>query len=442
MTAEAQATVIELEGDSSAPAPLSDSARWRILLYASVLIFLLGFGGPYLGLIDVPISFFLKNKLHMRAHEVATFRAWSAAPLYVSFLFGFARDRWNPFGMKDRGFMVLFGSITALVYLTFAFIPVSYLTLLIGVIILTVSYLFVISAQNGLVSTIGQQHVMSGQISTVLNTVASLPVLAAFLLGGFLSDQLEGQNADIAARILFLIGAAVMAAVALYGAWRPKVVFDNVHAETGPTMNPLADLKRLARHWPIYPALLIWLLWNFAPGSVTPLQYYLQNTLHARDAQWGEWNAIFAGSFIPTFMLYGVLCRRFPLKTLLWWGTVVAVPQMVPLAFIHTVNGALIAAVLIGLMGGVSSAAYIDLLIRSCPRGLQGTTIMMSTGLYWIASRFGDILGTNLYDHYGSFTVCVIAITVVYALILPTLLLVPKNLIATADGEVPDGGFT
>jgi hypothetical protein len=31
---------------------------------------------------------------------------------------------------------------------------------------------------------------------------------------------------------------------------------------------------------------------------------------------------------------------------------------------------------------------------------------------------------------------------VVYALILPTLLLVPKNLIATADGEVPDGGFT
>jgi hypothetical protein len=141
-------------------------------------------------------------------------------------------------------------------------------------------------------------------------------------------------------------------------------------------------------------------------------------------------------------MLYGVLCRKFPLKTLLWWGTVVAVPQMVPLAFIHTVNGALIAAVLIGLMGGVSSAAYIDLLIRSCPRGLQGTTIMMSTGLYWIASRFGDILGTNLYDHYGSFTVCVIAITVVYALILPTVLLVPRNLTATADGEVPEGGFT
>jgi len=439
MTAEAGASASHAE--SATPAPLSDSVRWRILLYASILIFLLGFGGPYLGLIDVPISFFLKNKLHLKASEVSTFRLWSAAPLYVSFLFGFARDRWNPFGMRDRGFMVLFGSITAIVYLTFAFIPVSYLTLLVGVIILTTVYLFVISAQNGLISTIGQQHVMSGQISTVFNIVGSLPTLAAFMLGGVLSDQLEGQNADEAARTLFLIGAAVMLAVALYGAWRPRVVFDNVHSESGPAKHPLSDLKRLVGHWPIYPALLIWLLWNFAPGSVTPLQYYLQNTLHAKDAQWGEWNAIFAAFFIPTFMLFGVLCRKYPLRPLLWWGTVVAVPQMVPLAFIHSVNGALIAAAFIGLMGGVASAAYIDLIIRSCPRGLQGTTLMMSTGLYWIASRFGDKLGTSLYDHYGSFTICVIAITVVYALILPTLLLVPKRLTATADGDVPEGGF-
>jgi hypothetical protein len=54
-----------------------------------------------------------------------------------------------------------------------------------------------------------------------------------------------------------------------------------------------------------------------------------------------------------------------------------------------------------------------------------------------IASRFGDVLGTTLYDNYGGFAVCVIATTVVYALILPTLLLVPKRLIATADGEAP-----
>ena len=147
-----------------------------------------------------------------------------------------------------------------------------------------------------------------------------------------------------------------------------------------------------------------------------------------------------AAAFIPTFMVFGLLCRRFPLKTLLLWGTVVAVPQMVPLLFIHSVTGALIAAVPVGLMGGVATAAYLDLLIRSCPPGLQGTTLMMSGGLYFIASRFGDVLGTNLYG-YDVALLFVIAITVVYALILPTFLLVPKRLIATADGQMPDFNF-
>jgi hypothetical protein len=204
--------------------------------------------------------------------------------------------------------------------------------------------------------------------------------------------------------------------------------------------HPLQDLKKLVQHWPIYPALLIWLLWNFAPGSITPLQYYLQNTLDASDAHWGEWNAIFAASFIPTFLVFGLLCRRLPLKTLLFWGTVVAVPQLVPLLFIDLVTGALIAAVPIGLMGGVATAAYLDLIIRSCPEGLQGTTLMMSTGLSVIIARFGDVLGTFLFDSYGGFLACVVAVTCVYALILPTLLLVPKPLISTADGEAPKLG--
>jgi Major Facilitator Superfamily len=423
-----------------APAGLPRSARQTIFLYLGILIVLLAFGSPAGGLIDIPISFFLKNKLHLEAHQVANFRLATAVPLYLSFVFGFVRDIWNPFGMRDRGFMLLFGSITVLLYVLFAFTTNSYLTLLVAVVLLTTSFLFVSSAQNGLTSTIGQQHAMTGQISAVWNVFLSIPTVGAFFVGGALSGMLEGQNADQAVRILFLTGAAIMAAVTLYALWKPRDVFDNVRIEAVTGSRPLQDLKRLLRHWPIYPALLIWLLWNFAPGSTTPLQYHLQNALHATDAQWGQWNAIFAASFIPTFIVFGLLCRRYPLKTLLLWGTVFAVPQMVPLLLIHSVTGALIAAVPIGLMGGLATGAYLDLIIRSSPPGLQGTMLMMSWSLYYVVSRFGDVLGTNLYDHYGGFTVCVIAITIVYALILPTLLLVPKWLVATADGQTPAAG--
>ena len=52
---------------------------------------------------------------------------------------------------------------------------------------------------------------MSGQISATWNTFASIPTIAALLIGGFLSGLLEDRNADETARILFLVGAAIMA---------------------------------------------------------------------------------------------------------------------------------------------------------------------------------------------------------------------------------------
>jgi hypothetical protein len=412
------------------PAPVA--ARGQILAYIGILALLLGFASPSGGLIAIPVSFMLKNKLHLASHDVANFRLVAAIPLFLGFMFGFARDRWNLFGRKDRGLLMLFGAAGALTFVYFAFAPATYWSLMGAVLLGTAAYLFAQAAKVGLASQIGQQLNLSGQVATVWYVLLLIPGLAAYFVGGHLSQSLEGRGADSAARTLFLVAAGFMAVVALVGLWRPKAVYDNLHVETAPS-KAMDDVRRILRHWPVYPALGCWFLFSFSPGSDTPLQYYLQNTLHASDADWGTWNAIFAGSFIPTTLLFGALCRKFSLRTLLIWGTVVAVPQMVPLALIHTVAGSFWAAAFIGLTGGVASAAYIAFLIRSCPPGLQGTTQMMATALYWVAIRFGDVLGTQLYEKAGGFTTCVVAITVVYALILPVIFLAPRALIDTPD---------
>lgn len=77
-------------------------------------------------------------------------------------------------------------------------------------------------------------------------------------------------------------------------------------------------------------------------------------------------------------------------------------------------TGALIAAAPIGLMGGITTGAHLDLIIRACPPELEGTTLMLTSSLYFLVTRSGDVLGTRLYDRFGDFDVCVIAITVVY----------------------------
>jgi hypothetical protein len=75
--------------------------------------------------------------------------------------------------------------------------------------------------------------------------------------------------------------------------------------------------------------------------------------------------------------------------------------------------------------------------MRSCPPGLQGTLMMMVDGMYMLSYRGGDLLGARIYassPEHG-FLYCALATTAVYALILPVILLIPKELIATADGE-------
>jgi hypothetical protein len=335
----------------------------------------------------------------------------------------------------DRGFLMIFGSLTVLLYLALAVLPVEYTTLLVAILLLRAAFLLASSAVNGLLSTLGQQHVMAGQVSTVLNLVLSGIGVAALLLGGGLSGRLEQAGGDGAFHALFLLCAGVVALMVLFAWLRPRAVFDAVRPEQAGRPRPLADLRRLLRHRAVYPALLIMLLWSFAPGSDTPLLYYLQRNFHTTDAQWGAFNALFAVAFVPTMAVFGFLCTRVPLRRLLVWGTVVGVPQMVPLLFIRSANDALVAAVAMGLMGGVATAAYLALIIRACPPGLQGTVLMMSGALSTAAVRLGDILGTRLYDDLGGFRVCVIAITITYALILPVIGLVPPDLIAAPDAR-------
>ncbi len=413
---------------------LPAAERFRIMLVGGGIYMLLNLAAPFNGLVGIPVTFFLKNRLHLTSNEVALFNLWISIPIFVGFLSGFLRDRWNPFGAGDRGHLLIFGGASAVIYAALAFINPTYAALLAGILLVMAVSQTALSAAAGLISTIGQQHAMAGQMSTTLAMATSFPAFAAYLIGGALSGFLESKSPGAATQILFLIAATIMAVVAVFGALGPRALFEAARQERS-TTSAFADVARLLKHWPIYPVLLTQLLWQFAPAMGTVLQFHMSNTLHASDAQWGEWNAIFAVSFLPVYLLYGWLCQRVKLGWLLWAGAVVTVFQMVPLLFIHTANGALIAAAPMGAMGAIAVAALTDLAIRSCPPGLQGTMMMLYAGAYWIALRLGDVWGTDLYDHHGGFVTATWATIGVYALVLPVLLFVPRRLLATRDGE-------
>jgi hypothetical protein len=278
---------------------------------------------------------------------------------------------------------------------------------------------------------VGQEKLMTGRLTVVWQTTQYVATLGAAFGGGYVAQDLSPQATFVLLAFLTLL-------IGSFGVLKPRSIFQ--HAYDQPQAQGadfVGDIKRLVSHRAIYAPILIQFMFSFAPGANTPLQYYLTNALHASDAVYGEFNGIFNISFIPTLLLYGLLCRRYALKTLIWWALIITVPQMIPLALIHSGTQALIMAVPMGLMGGLAVGAIYDLSIRSCPPGLQGSLMMMVDGVYVLASRGSDVLGSAIYDAdpKNGFLWCVIATTLVYAAILPVIFLIPRHVIANADGE-------
>jgi MFS family permease len=427
------------EGGGQSVATLS-AAKSQAMMQFGALMALMALCDPNGGLVDVPLSFILKNRLHLNAEEASQFRIFASLPLYFSFLFGLLRDRIAQRPGADRA-IILFGALFSLaIYGASALVPLTREAVLAATTLLTICALFIASAQNGAMATFGQSFNLCGDTSVVWNIFTATPTAAAYLLGGELSEVSNALDSRSASQALFLTGATASLCLAFFALRRPACLALGDFADRASSLGVWGELRRFVREPDVRLPLLIWLLWNFAPGSGTALQYHLQNNLKATDWEWGLWNALFTAAFVPAYLLFAALSRRFELKTLLRWGAIVAIPQYAPLLLVDSVADALVVAALIGVLGGVATAAIVDLIIRSCPKGLEGTTMMVASSVYFISLRGGDLVGSYLYDRYGGFSICVAATITVYALILPLQGLLNPRILANREGEVGGQG--
>jgi len=416
------------ETGADSPGYAADSARGAILGYFLILCIAGGLGNPG-GLALIPISYYLKDNLRLSPVELAWFGVIASIPGYFGFLPGFVRDRFRPRLMGDRLYLLVGATIAVASYLYLGRTSLNYSRLLYATLIASVAYLIVASGSQALMAGVAQGHLMTGRLSVVAGVATYVPAVISAGLGGWL--------AHLPTHSTFLIAAGVTAVIALQSFWRLGAVIafeqSEIRSETS-----IAAIVRLARHRPIWPAAVIFLLWNFGPGWGTPMFYHLTQTVKVSSQVYGTFVALGWLFFIPSAMLYAPLCRRFALSSLLWWVTLVAILQGPIMFFARSPASAIAIAVLYGLFGGLPTAAYVDLILRSCPKGLEGTAMMFAvTTTSLAASRSSDLLGSWIYAR-GGFTPAVIITTLATASIVPLLWWVPKGIASTREGEALD----
>src|SRR6201987_225871 len=117
-----------------------------VFLYFTPLTLLVFLVLPNGFLLDIATSFMLKNQVRATPEQIANFRLLTAVPVYLAFFFGLARDLWNPFGLRDRGLVMIFGPVTAAAFLLMTTLTLSYRGLLVSMFVVMLSFGFVAAA--------------------------------------------------------------------------------------------------------------------------------------------------------------------------------------------------------------------------------------------------------------------------------------------------------
>ena len=420
----------------TAPRGTATTAAGQVFLYFTPLTLLVFLVLPNGYLLDIATSFMLKNRLHATPEQVADFRLLTAIPVYLSFAFGLARDFWSPFGMGDRRLLLIFGTLTASLFLGMARAPLSYGGLLTGMLLVMFSFSFVAAAARGLLARVSQEQRMSGRLSALWNALSSAPYAVGAFASGYLAAHLSPER-------MFEVVAALAGAIALMSFWKPAAIYSFRHADTPARRGSLVgDLGRLARHKACYPPVLLICLSQFSPGTNTPLQFYLTGELGLPDEVYGNVLGIIAIGYLPACLLYGALCRRMTLQALLWVATLAYSVQALPLLFIHSGESALLMALPMALINAFAFTAYWDLALRSCPPGLQGSLMMLVAGAYELSYRLGDLVGARIYTASAAhgFLYCVMLATATSLLLIPILRTIPRYLITPRDAEAITAG--
>lgn len=135
-------------------------------------------------------------------------------------------------------------------------------------------------------------------------------------------------------------------------------------------------------------------------------------------------------------LAYIYLCRKYPLRTLLYFGVILNVLSAFCYLGYNSKLGAALVESAAGLGTAMAFSALFDLLARSTPKGCEalGYALIFSFGN--ISLYMSDFLGASWFEKFGdSFTPMVWINSGTSALVLLAIPLLPKSLVANTDGQ-------
>lgn len=420
-------------GDSTTELPSKPArpklVRWAVLIGAGV--FASTFPQP--ANLRLPFQYLLKNDLHVSREAMAAFFAVSTIAWYFKPLAGILSDSVPLFGTRRRHYLILSSLLAALLWFLVWLVPRTYSGLLLSTIGMNAMLVIASTVAGALMVEIGQRYGATGRLTSARYFVMNACLLVSGPVGGFLATRQF--------RFTALTGALSALSVAPIAFWllkEPRVA----HRSGAAWMNAKQEFRTLMKSATLWTAAGLLFLVYIAPGFATPLYYFQTNTLKLSQQFIGTLMMLSGAFGLAGAFLYGWLCSRMTLRSLLFLSIALSTAGTLGYLFYHSGKAASIVESENGLVGTLASLALMDLAARATPPGGEGLGFALMMSVINVAQSLSDILGSWLIDHgYTTFFKLVWLNAGTTALVLLAIPLLPRILIARRDGAAAPHAF-
>ena len=171
--------------------------------------------------------------------------------------------------------------------------------------------------------------------------------------------------------------------------------------QAGPRILPshaIAEMWRTFREPSIVAIGAFLFLWNFNPFSSTVLYYYSTEALHFSEQFVGSLTSWHAVGLLTGSILYGVICRKIPMRWLIHGSIVAGIVATIAYWAYRDATSGVVISLSVGVVYAIGSLIQLDLAARVCRLETAGTTFALLMSLTNLSTALSQGVGGTIYE--------------------------------------------
>lgn len=373
----------------------------------------------------LPLQNILKNQLHVKPSQMASFFLYCGLFWYIKPIAGILTDAFPLFRTRRRHYILFSSVLAALAWIALGRVPHTFNCLLLAAIVVNLFMVMISTVAGAFLVEIGQSRGQVGKITAVRQVTY------------YTCSLIQGPLGGIFATMPLMIAAGANAAL-VFSIFPVAYFFLKEKPQAARNRESLANARKqlgvIGKSSTFWVSLIFIGLFHFAPGFSTLLYYRQNDLLHLSQKTIGWLGACGGLGGVLAAFTYAYLARRIPLRGLLTFGVATSAAGTLLFLFYNSLTLAWGIDFQNGLFFGFAEVALIDLAARTTPAGCEGLGYSLMMSIRNISLFGADKLGAYCSDTYHiSWNTMVIVNAATTAIVLIILPFMPRALMSSRD---------